>query len=126
MDTFPESSVLSPMDTISKCLWAEFTFPLAGHHSAKPYSMILYRLMPQPCSHETNIALILDPIFALIKTPPVGSSERYVKVAGNREEVKFFESGIPVISILKVTQCIYHICCALLDSPIKGETRLYR
>jgi len=43
--------------------------------------------------------------------PLPGSSERYVKVAGNREEV---------------TQCIYHICCALLDSPIKGETRLYR
>jgi len=43
--------------------------------------------------------------------PLPGSSERYVKVAGNREEV---------------TQCIYHICCALLESPPKGEPRLYR
>ena len=40
-----------------------------------------------------------------------GSSERSVKVSGSREEV---------------TQCIYHICCALLDSPARGDTRLYR
>jgi len=32
-------------------------------------------------------------------------------VSGSREEV---------------TQCIYHICCALLDSPPKGDPRLYR
>jgi len=40
-----------------------------------------------------------------------GSTERSVKVSGTRDEV---------------TQCIYHICCALLDSPARGETRLYR
>ena len=34
-----------------------------------------------------------------------------MKVSGSREEV---------------TQCIYHICCALLESPPKGEPRLYR
>ena len=43
--------------------------------------------------------------------PLPGSSERYVKVAGNREEV---------------TQCIYHICCALLEAPVRGEAKLYR
>jgi len=32
-------------------------------------------------------------------------------VSGSREEV---------------TQCIYHICCALLESPPKGDPRLYR
>ena len=26
----------------------------------------------------------------------------------------------------EVTQCIYHICCALLDSPARGDTRMYR
>ena len=25
-----------------------------------------------------------------------------------------------------VTQCIYHLCCALLDSPARPDTRLYR
>ena len=40
-----------------------------------------------------------------------GSTERSVKVSGSREEV---------------TQCIYHICGSLLDSPSRGETRLYR
>ena len=25
-----------------------------------------------------------------------------------------------------MTQCIYHICCALLDSPPRADTRLYR
>ena len=34
-----------------------------------------------------------------------------MKVAGSREEV---------------TQCIYHICCALLDSPARADIRLYR
>jgi len=34
-----------------------------------------------------------------------------VKVSGSREEV---------------TQCIYHICCALLESPPKGEPKLYK
>jgi len=43
--------------------------------------------------------------------PLPGSSERSVKVSGSREEV---------------TQCIYHICCALLESPPKGDPRLYR
>merc|ERR1711915_738616 len=43
--------------------------------------------------------------------PLPGSSERSVKVSGTRDEV---------------TQCIYHICCALLDSPARGDTRLYR
>ena len=47
-------------------------------------------------------------------TPPIslpGSSERSVKVSGSREEV---------------TQCIYHICDAVLDCPVRGDTRLYR
>jgi len=43
--------------------------------------------------------------------PLPGSSERSVKVSGSREEV---------------TQCIYHLCCALLECPPKGEPRLYR
>ena len=42
---------------------------------------------------------------------PPGSSERSVKVAGSREEV---------------TQCIYHLCASMLDSPARPDTRLYR
>jgi len=77
--------------------------PLTASHPSPRSPMEPIDLVPWPP--------VMSPIVALIKTPPIGSSERYVKVAGNREEV---------------TQCIYHICCALLDSPIKGETRLYR
>ena len=40
-----------------------------------------------------------------------GSSERRVGVSGGRDAV---------------TQCIYHLCCALLDSPARPDTRLYR
>jgi transcription antitermination factor NusA-like protein len=43
--------------------------------------------------------------------PLPGSSETSVKVSGSREEV---------------TECIYHICCTLLEYPPKGEPRLYR
>ena len=47
-----------------------------------------------------------------VSTEPLpGSSERSMKVSGSREEV---------------TQCIYHICCAFLDSPTRGDTWLYR
>jgi len=43
--------------------------------------------------------------------PLPGSNERSVKVSGSREEV---------------TQCIYHICCALLECPPKSEAKLYK
>ena len=44
-----------------------------------------------PISDETNWPPVMSPIVALIKTPLIGSSERYVKVAGNREEVRHYQ-----------------------------------
>ena len=65
MDTFPESSALLPMDTISKCPQAKFSSPplLVDHHSAMPRisPLIPDRLMPLPilpwnqfCPHQNS------------------------------------------------------------------------
>ena len=43
--------------------------------------------------------------------PLPGSTERSVTVAGSRDAV---------------TQCIYHICCVMLESPAKGTTVQYQ
>ena len=39
------------------------------------------------------------------------SDKRNIKIIGSRE---------------KVQQCIYHICCALLERPLKEKPKLYR
>ena len=43
--------------------------------------------------------------------PLPGCTERAVTVVGSREAV---------------TQCVYHICCVMLESPAKGSTVQYQ
>lgn len=77
--------------------------PLATLVGARVRLFVLPNISPLSFTYQRDLILPVSPY--------PGSSERSVKVSGSREEV---------------TQCIYHICCALLDSPPKGDPRLYR